>query len=53
MGADTAGRTEAFTRGNRMGHPATVTGIEPKSMIHLPSDGLRLLECQDLDSCSR
>jgi hypothetical protein len=24
MGADTAGRTDAFTRGNRMGHPIFV-----------------------------
>jgi hypothetical protein len=30
-GADTAGRTDAFTRGDRMGHPSVVGVIELKS----------------------
>jgi hypothetical protein len=37
MGADTAGRTNAFTAGNRMGHPSVGGGIEPKKVVDLRS----------------
>jgi hypothetical protein len=35
MGADTAGRTDAFTRGTRMGHPSTSGGDRAQERVPL------------------